>query len=185
MPTHLILGGARSGKSRHAEQLAAASGLAVHVIVTAEALDDEMRARITRHQADRPAGWTVHEAPRGLAATLAAVAAPERCVIVDCLTLWLANLLDGAETLPPGADAAQLPAFARERAALLALIPELPGRVIFVANEVGLGLVPETPLGRLFRDEAGRVNQAVAALCERVVFVAAGLPLVLKDTPRP
>ena len=91
-----------------------------------------------------------------------------------------ANLLDGAETLPPGAGAELLPAFARERAALLGLIPRLPGRVIFVANEVGLGLVPETPLGRLFRDEAGRLNQAVAALADRVVFVAAGLPLVLK-----
>ncbi len=101
-------------------------------------------------------------------------------MVVDCLTLWLANLLDGAEALPPGAGADLLPAFARERAALLELIPRLPGRVIFVANEVGLGLVPETPLGRLFRDEAGRLNQAVAALCERVVFVAAGLPLPLK-----
>ena len=180
MPTHLILGGARSGKSRHAERLAAASGLAVHVIVTAEALDAEMAARIARHQADRPAGWTVHEAHRDLAATLAAVASPARCVVVDCLTLWLANLLNGAEALPPGADASQLPAFARERDALLELIPRLPGRVIFVANEVGLGLVPETPLGRLFRDEAGRVNQAVAARCERVSFVAAGLPLQLK-----
>ncbi|HOB46069.1 MAG TPA: bifunctional adenosylcobinamide kinase/adenosylcobinamide-phosphate guanylyltransferase [Zoogloea sp.] len=180
MTRELILGGARSGKSRLAEQQAAAAGLAVHVIVTAEALDDEMRVRIARHQADRPAGWTVLEAPRALAAALAAAAAADRCVVVDCLTLWLANLLDGAETLPPGAGADLLPAFARERAALLELIPRLPGRVIFVANEVGLGLVPETPLGRLFRDEAGRLNQAVAALCERVVFVAAGLPLQLK-----
>ena len=180
MTRELILGGARSGKSRLAEQQAAAAGLAVHVIVTAEALDDEMRVRIARHQADRPAGWTVLEAPRALAAALAAAAAADRCVVVDCLTLWLANLLDGAEALPPGAGADLLPAFARERAALLELIPRLPGRVIFVANEVGLGLVPETPLGRLFRDEAGRLNQAVAALCERVVFVAAGLPLQLK-----
>ncbi len=180
MTRELILGGARSGKSRLAEQQAAAAGLAVHVIVTAEALDDEMRVRIARHQADRPAGWTVCEAPRALAAALAAAAAADRCVVVDCLTLWLANLLDGAEALPPGAGADLLPAFARERAALLELIPRLPGRVIFVANEVGLGLVPETPLGRLFRDEAGRLNQAVAALCERVVFVAAGLPLQLK-----
>ncbi len=180
MTRELILGGARSGKSRLAEQQAAAAGLAVHVIVTAEALDDEMRVRIARHQADRPVGWTVLEAPRALAAALASTAAADRCVVVDCLTLWLANLLDGAETLPPGAGADLLPAFARERAALLELIPRLPGRVIFVANEVGLGLVPETPLGRLFRDEAGRLNQAVAALCERVVFVAAGLPLPLK-----
>ncbi|MBP8134473.1 MAG: bifunctional adenosylcobinamide kinase/adenosylcobinamide-phosphate guanylyltransferase [Zoogloea sp.] len=180
MPSELILGGARSGKSRHAETLAAASDLSVHVIVTAEALDEEMAARIAHHQADRPAGWMVVEAPTRLAAALAAEAAPDRCVVIDCLTLWLANLLDGAENLPPAASADQLPAFARERAALLALIPTLPGRVIFVANEVGLGLVPETPLGRLFRDEAGRLNQAVAALCEQVTFVAAGLPLRLK-----
>ncbi|WP_298623647.1 bifunctional adenosylcobinamide kinase/adenosylcobinamide-phosphate guanylyltransferase [uncultured Zoogloea sp.] len=180
MSCELILGGARSGKSRLAEAAAADSGLAVHVIVTAEALDAEMAARIARHQADRPAGWTVHEHPRGLADALAAVAAPTRCVVVDCLTLWLANLLDGADALPPGVGAEALPAFVQERDALLALIPALPGRVIFVANEVGLGLVPESPLGRLFRDEAGRLNQAIAARCERVVFVAAGLPLVLK-----
>jgi len=181
MSCRLILGGARSGKSRLAEQQAAASGLAVQVIVTAEALDAEMAARIARHQADRPAGWTVVEAPVGLAAALTAAAAPDRCVVVDCLTLWLANLLAGAETLPPGAGAEALSAFTRERAALLELIPRLPGPVIFVANEVGLGLVPESPLGRLFRDEAGRLNQAVAALAGTVVFVAAGLPLVLKN----
>ena len=180
MPCELIIGGARSGKSRHAEQRAAASGLPVRVIVTAEALDEEMSARIARHQADRPAGWGVVEAPRGLAAALAAEAAEGRCVVVDCLTLWLANLLDGADALPPGGGGELLPALARERAALLALIPRLPGEVIFVANEVGFGLVPETALGRLFRDEAGRLNQAVAALCERVILVAAGLPLTLK-----
>ena len=180
MPCELIIGGARSGKSRHAEQRAVESGLPVHVIVTAEALDEEMRVRIARHQADRPTGWTVVEAPRGLAVALAAEAAEDRCVVVDCLTLWLANLLDGAEALPPGEGAEQLPAFAAERAALLGLIPGLPGRVLFVANEVGFGLVPETPLGRLFRDEAGRLNQAVAALCGEVTLVAAGLPLKLK-----
>ena len=180
MPCELIIGGARSGKSRHAEQRAAESGLSVHVIVTAEALDEEMRLRIARHQADRPAGWKVVEAPRGLAAALTAEAAEGRCVVVDCLTLWLANLLAGAENLPPGADAEQLPALTTERAALLGLIPTLPGKVLFVANEVGLGLVPETPLGRLFRDEAGRLNQAVAALCDGVTLVAAGLPLKLK-----
>ena len=180
MTRELILGGARSGKSRLAEQQAAAAGLAVHVIVTAEALDDEMRVRIARHQADRPAAWRTVEAPRALADTLVASAAPGHCVVVDCLTLWLANLLDGAENLPVAAGADLLPAFAREREAFLDLIPRLPGRVILVANEVGLGLVPETPLGRLFRDEAGRLNQAVAALCGRVTFVAAGLPLVLK-----
>lgn len=180
MPCELILGGARSGKSRHAEHCAAGSGLPVRMIVTAEALDAEMQARIARHRADRPAGWPVVEAPRRLAAALDAEAAEGRCVVVDCLTLWLANLLEGAETLPPGAGAEGLPAFSRERAALLALMPRLPGRVLLVANEVGFGLVPETPLGRLFRDEAGRLNQAVAALCDQVTLVVAGLPLRLK-----
>lgn len=181
MTCELILGGARSGKSREAERRAATSALAVSVIATAEALDDEMAARIRRHQDDRPAGWRTVEAPVALADALRAEAAPERCVIVDCLTLWLTNLLADAHTLPAGATAEDLPLFRRERDALLAALPTLPGRIIFVANEVGLGLVPETPLGRLFRDEAGRLNQAVAALCPRVVFVAAGLPLVLKQ----
>ncbi|MBS0542275.1 MAG: bifunctional adenosylcobinamide kinase/adenosylcobinamide-phosphate guanylyltransferase [Proteobacteria bacterium] len=181
MKLELILGGARSGKSRLAEQIAADSGLAVTVIATAEAGDEEMAARIRRHQADRPAAWKTVEAPLALAATLRREAAPERCVIVDCLTLWLANLLAGAEALSPGASADELPLFSRERDALLATLPALPGHVILVANEVGLGLVPETPLGRLFRDEAGRLNQAVAALCPSVIFVAAGLPLVMKE----
>ena len=181
MTCELILGGARSGKSREAERRAADSGLAVTVIATAEALDAEMAARIRRHQDDRPAGWRTVEAPVALADALRAEAAPERCVIVDCLTLWLSNLLADAHTLPAGASAEDLPLFRRERDALLATLPTLRGRILFVANEVGLGLVPETPLGRLFRDEAGRLNQAVAALCPRVVFVAAGLPLVLKQ----
>ncbi len=181
MTCELILGGARSGKSREAERRAADSGLAVTVIATAEALDAEMAARIRRHQADRPAAWRTVEAPVALADTLRREAAPQRCLVVDCLTLWLTNLLIDAERLPPGADAAALPLFRHERDALLATLPALPGRVLLVANEVGLGLVPDTPLGRLFRDEAGRLNQAVAALCGRVVFVAAGLPLVLKQ----
>ncbi|NMG64646.1 bifunctional adenosylcobinamide kinase/adenosylcobinamide-phosphate guanylyltransferase [Azoarcus indigens] len=182
MHCELILGGARSGKSRHAETLAAASGLAVTVIATATAGDAEMAARIRRHQADRPAGWRTVEAPLALAAALRAEAAADRCVVVDCLTLWLANLLAGAEKLPEPAEADQLPLFRREREALLAVLGSLPGRILLVANEVGLGLVPETPLGRLFRDEAGRLNQAVAAICPRVTFVAAGLPLVLKGS---
>ena len=181
MTCELILGGARSGKSREAERRAAESGLAVTVIATAEALDDEMLARIRRHQADRPTAWRTVEAPVALADTLRRETAPGRCVIVDCLTLWLSNLLAEAHTLPAGATAEDLPLFRRERDALLAALPTLSGHIIFVANEVGLGLVPDTPLGRLFRDEAGRLNQAVAALCPRVVFVAAGLPLVLKQ----
>ncbi len=180
MATHLILGGARSGKSTLAERLAHESGLPVTVVVTAEALDAEMAARIERHRRDRPEGWRTLEVPVALAAALAEHAAPGRCLIVDCLTLWLANLIGDAADLPAGADAAALPRVRDERAALLAALPTLPGEIIMVANEVGLGLVPETPLGRLFRDAAGRLNQDVAARCERVSFVAAGLALELK-----
>lgn len=180
MTCELILGGARSGKSREAERRAAASGLATTVIATAEALDAEMHARIRRHQAERPAHWRTVETPHALAAALRAEAAPDRCVLVDCLSLWLSNLLAGADQLAPGTEASALPLFARERAALLATLPGLPGRIILVANEVGLGLVPDNVLGRLFRDEAGRLNQALAALSDEVVFIAAGLPLVLK-----
>lgn len=188
MSCELILGGARSGKSRYAEQRAheacGSTGHAVTVIATAEAGDAEMEARIRRHRADRPACWRTVEAPVALAEALRRAAAPGCCVIVDCLTLWLSNLLaasaDALEALPPGEEAGQLPLFRQERDALLATLPTLPGRVLLVANEVGLGLVPDTALGRLFRDEAGRLNQAIAALCPRVVFIAAGLPLVLK-----
>ncbi|GHT84198.1 bifunctional adenosylcobalamin biosynthesis protein CobP [Betaproteobacteria bacterium] len=176
----LILGGARSGKSRHAETLARHSGAAVTLIATAEAGDAEMRLRIERHRAERPAAWRTVEEPLALAATLAREAAPGRTLIVDCLTLWLTNLLAGAEHLPPGGEADALPRFVSERAALLETLPRLPGHIVLIANETGLGLVPATALGRLFRDEAGRLNQAVAALCPQVVFVAAGLPLVLK-----
>ena len=180
MPAHLILGGARSGKSHLAERLAQDSGLPVSVIVTAEALDAEMAERIRRHREDRPSTWRVVETPVALAQALRDEAHEGRCVIVDCLTLWLMNLMTDADALPAPLHADHLPRFLAERAALLDCLPQLPGQILLVANEVGLGLVPETPLGRLFRDEAGRMNQAVAAICERVTFVAAGLPLTLK-----
>ncbi len=162
----LILGGARSGKSTHAQRRAAESGLPVTVIVTGRAGDAEMAARIAHHRASRPADWRVVEAPRQLAAALRAEAAPGRCLIVDCLTLWLMNVID--------AD------FAAERQALLEVLPDLPGEVLFVANEIGLGIVPLGGETRRFRDEAGRLNQDLAAACERATFVAAGLPLALK-----
>lgn len=162
----LVLGGARSGKSAYAQRRAAESGLPVTVIATGTAGDDEMAARIAHHRNARPAGWRTLEAPRHLAAALRAEAAPERCLVVDCLTLWLMNVIGN------GLEA--------ERQALLDLLPALPGEVLFVANEIGLGIVPLGAETRRFRDEAGRLNQDVAAACERVTFVAAALPLALK-----
>jgi adenosylcobinamide kinase/adenosylcobinamide-phosphate guanylyltransferase len=162
----LIIGGARSGKSAYAQRRAAESGLAVTVIVTGTAGDAEMAARIAHHRAVRPVGWRTVEAPRALAAALRAEAAPGRCVVVDCLTLWLLNVIDGD--------------FEAERRALLDALPDLPGEVLFVANEIGLGIVPLGEETRRFRDEAGRLNQDLAAACERATLVAAGLPLALK-----
>lgn len=164
----LILGGARSGKSALAERRAAESGLAVAYLATAQAHDDEMQRRIAHHRGRRPAHWATVEEPVQLAAVLQAQAAEGRCVLVDCLTLWLSNLMLG-----PGLEP--------ERGALLDALPRLPGRVILVSNEVGWGIVPENALARVFADEQGRLNQAVAALSQRVTLVAAGLPLELKD----
>ncbi len=164
----LVLGGARSGKSRHAERLVEAAAAAGTYCATAEAGDAEMAARIAAHRARRGPFWRTIEAPLGVPETIAGETGAERPLLVDCLTLWLANLLlagRAAET---------------ETGRLLAALRAAAGPIVLVANEVGLGLVPETPLGRCFRDEAGRLNQAVAALADRVVFVAAGLPLVLK-----
>lgn len=163
-----ILGGARSGKSRLAETRARESGLDVTYIATAERGDNEMAERIEHHRERRPAHWRTVEAPRSLAAALEREAAPGRLVLVDCLTLWLGNLVEDAETLE------------RERAALVGGLPSLAGEVVLVSNEVGLGIVPDHALARRFRDEAGWLHQAVAAVCERVTFVAAGLPLTLK-----
>lgn len=177
MSVHLILGGARSGKSAYAAKLAHESGLPVSVIVTAEALDEEMTQRIAHHQRERPPQWQTLEAPLHLADALINTTAADRCVIVDCLTLWLSNLMVSFSDQPLEIDFPTHP----QQQRLFDAVATLPGTVLLVANEVGLGLVPETPLGRLFRDEAGRLNQRLAALCERVTFVAAGLPLPLKS----
>jgi adenosylcobinamide kinase/adenosylcobinamide-phosphate guanylyltransferase len=174
----LVLGGARSGKSRHAEGLVEASGLARFYVATAQALDPEMTERIRHHRERRAgAGWITVEAPLALAATLADVARPGRAVLVDCLTLWLTNVLLAADE-GGGRDVAA------EIAALADRLSRLEGPVVLVANEVGLGIVPDNALARAFRDHAGRLNQAVAAAAQRVVFVAAGLPLTLKDETR-
>lgn len=168
----LILGGARSGKSALAEQRALQIGLAVTYIATAEARDGEMAERIVHHRERRPADWRLVEEPLQLAQVLAEQASPERCLIVDCLTLWLSNLL--------AADPIDEARYARERTALLELVPQLPGHLLLVSNEVGLGIVPLGAMTRRFCDESGRLHQALAALCDRVTFVTAGLPMTLK-----
>lgn len=168
----LILGGARSGKSALAERLASDSGRDVVYIATAQAGDAEMAARITHHRSRRPQQWLCVEEPVHLADMLRDHARDDRCILVDCLTLWLSNLLGDAD----------MQRFERERDRLLNVLPGLSGDVLLVSNEVGLGIVPMGELTRRFVDEAGRLHQAVAALSERVVFVAAGLPLALKGT---
>jgi adenosylcobinamide kinase/adenosylcobinamide-phosphate guanylyltransferase len=169
----LILGGARSGKSALAERIAHESNLDVVYLATAQARDDEMAERIAHHRERRPQHWLCVEEPLALADALDAHARSERCVLVDCLTLWLSNLLGDA-------DAQR---FERERAALLRAVPQLPGQIVFVSNEVGLGVVPLGALSRRFVDEAGRLHQALAQHCDRVIFVAAGLPMFLKGVP--
>ena len=185
MTRTLILGGARSGKSGLAERLARASGKEVVYVATSYAGDAEMTARIAHHRARRPAEWKTVEEATALAATLRAVCAPGRIVLVDCLTLWLTNLMFSThEDYPDVGPIDFPPLFTDERAALLAWLAEdAPGDVIFVSNEVGMGIVPYGAVSRAFVDEAGRLNQDVAARCERVLFVAAGLPLALKGLP--
>lgn len=178
----LILGGARSGKSLFAEQLASTSGLQVIYLATAEARDGEMSRRIAHHRARRPAEWGCAEETRYLAERLQQLATPETCILVDCLTLWLSNLLFAgrAASQAEAGEAIDCPLFERETSQLLATLPELPGRIILVSNEVGWGIVPMHPVSRLFADEQGRLNQRVAAICNEVTLVAAGLPLPLK-----
>jgi adenosylcobinamide kinase/adenosylcobinamide-phosphate guanylyltransferase len=177
----LILGGARSGKSALAEARAGDSGLEVVYVATGEAQDAEMLARIAHHRARRPPHWATVEAPLHLAATLQGEAMPGRLLLVDCLTLWLSNLLFYGQPQDGSVDEQR---FAAESAALLETLPDLPGRVLLVSNEVGCGIVPMNALARRFADEQGRLNQRVAALCSRVTLVAAGLPLELKESRR-
>ena len=168
----LVLGGARSGKSRYAEALIEGGGAPALYLATGQALDDEMAERIRRHRERRGSLWTTIEAPVALADVLRAEAAPGRPILVDCLTLWLSNLMMAGRDIEPEIDA------------FLAVLSGLSGSLVLVANEVGLGIVPENALARAFRDHAGRLNQAVAQLADRVIFVTAGLPLTLKDVAR-
>ena len=178
----LILGGARSGKSRLAEIRATESGLRVVYVATALPLDAEMSRRIEHHRARRCPDWGLVVEPLDLAAALRRHAAAEVCLLVDCLTLWLSNVLfsgDAACQAEAG-EAVCCQHLAGATQALIDLLPQLPGHVILVSNEVGCGIVPMAALSRLFADEQGRLNQRVAAACDRVTLVAAGLPLTLK-----
>ncbi|MBF0190631.1 MAG: bifunctional adenosylcobinamide kinase/adenosylcobinamide-phosphate guanylyltransferase [Magnetococcales bacterium] len=174
MSVHLILGGARSGKSALGARLAVQSGLPVVFIATATAGDPEMTERIARHRLSRPAAWQVVEEPVALAAALAGHAAQGRFVVVDCLTLWLANVL-----CVPGDDGS---VWQRERRALVEQLPRLSGSVVLVSNETGLGVVPMGAMTRRFIDESGWLHQELAALCDRVTLMVAGLPLTLKGS---
>ncbi len=167
----LVLGGAESGKSLHAERLAAAAGAPLLYIATAEAGDGEMADKIARHRERRGACWQTLEVPLALPDALIAAEAGTAAILVDCLTLWLANLMAAERDL----DAAS--------AALVAALARAPAPVILVSNEVGLGIVPDNPLARRFREAAGRLNAQIAAAADRVDFLAAGLPLTLKPTP--
>ncbi|QEY12358.1 bifunctional adenosylcobinamide kinase/adenosylcobinamide-phosphate guanylyltransferase [Cellvibrio sp. KY-YJ-3] len=166
----LVLGGARSGKSRYAEQLASNSQLPVLYIATATALDEEMSARIAHHQTQRPSEWALCECPLQLAETLARESQKPQCILVDCLTLWLNNQLFHY----PQQD------FSLLFKQLIDSLQNSQAQIIFVANEVGLGIIPLGEISRQFVDEAGRLNQALAQRADTVFFIAAGLPLQLK-----
>jgi len=167
----LVLGGARSGKSAYAQDLAEAAAPERLYLATAEAGDAEMAARIARHKAGRGPGWSTREEPLELAGALAVEARPGRAVLVDCLTLWLSNLMLSGRDVEA------------EIGRLAQAIGALAGPAVFVSNEVGLGIVPEMKLGREFRDWQGRANREAAKACDAVVFVAAGLPTLIKPAP--
>lgn len=170
----LVLGGARSGKSRFAQQLAIDSNLPVVYLATATASDAEMAERIVHHQQNRPAEWRLCECPLNLIETIRDEGQHSQTILVDCLTLWLNNQL----FLAPQQD---FPALFNQ---LLNVISTSRAQIIFVANEVGLGIIPLGEITRQFVDEAGRLNQMLAQQANKVFFIAAGLPLCLKDTAK-
>jgi len=167
----LILGGARSGKSRLAEQIAKDSGLSVVYIATAQALDDEMQQRIEHHRQQRPEHWQVCEEPIYLADRLLQCDQPNQLILVDCLTLWLTNLLLSEDTT----------LLQQQTEKLLAVLAQLQAQIILVSNETGLGVVPMGEISRRFVDEAGRLHQALGQLAHKVTFCVAGFPMILKD----
>jgi adenosylcobinamide kinase/adenosylcobinamide-phosphate guanylyltransferase len=181
MTRTLIIGGARSGKSAHAEVLAAASGKRLVYIATAQAGDAEMAARIAHHRAQRKTGWLTVEEPLALGAAIRSHSREDTLVLIDCLTVWLSNLLFAGKNDYPDIGPIEAPACVeRECKDLLQALQQATGDVIVVSNEVGQGIVPQSAIARWFVDEAGRLNQAVAARCDRAILVVAGLPMVLK-----
>ncbi len=179
----LILGGARSGKSAYAERLAASRGGPVLFVATAEAGDDEMAARIAAHRSARPAAWTTLEAPRDTGRAIQAAGGQPATVLVDCLTLLANNVI---VPLPEPISAAQAEAaLMREVDGLLAAYAQSLAAWLVISNELGLGLVPPYPLGRVYRDALGRANQRLAAAADHVYFMVAGLPMVLKGNLPP
>lgn len=167
----LILGGARSGKSHYAETCAAESGLDVIYVATAQALDDEMQQRIKHHQQQRPAHWQLIEEPINLVSTLKDNANNKTCILVDCLTLWLSNQLCSEE------NKIQLQENINN---LINILPELPGKIIFVSNEVSMGVIPMGEINRQFVDETGRLHQRLATVCDKVTLMVAGIPSHIK-----
>jgi adenosylcobinamide kinase/adenosylcobinamide-phosphate guanylyltransferase len=179
----LVIGGARSGKSRYAQELAnkLAEATEVLYIATAEAGDDEMRERIARHKEERPSHWLTAEEPLEAANILRTADHP--VVIIDCLSFFVVNhmLKNGGDPATCSADTWDGEAAEEAASDLMAAAVERPGNVIIVTNEVGMGLVPDTPLGRAFRDTAGRVNQTAAAAADNVVLMVAGIPVQVKE----
>jgi adenosylcobinamide kinase/adenosylcobinamide-phosphate guanylyltransferase len=174
----LVLGGVRSGKSREALRLAAAmpTGSRGAFLATAQALDGDMEARIARHRAERPAGWATLEEPYDVVAACESLAGRVDVVVLDCVTLWVANLLlrgDEEKGILAAADA------------LAAFLAERRFSLIIVSNEVGAGVHPPTEVGLQFRDALGSVNQRIAAAADRVSLMVAGLPMTIKDLPLP
>ncbi|QNX03837.1 bifunctional adenosylcobinamide kinase/adenosylcobinamide-phosphate guanylyltransferase [Acinetobacter seifertii] len=166
----LILGGARSGKSRLAEQTAISTQLPVTYVATAQALDPEMQSRIAHHQNQRPAHWSLIEEPLFLANALKKIDQPNQIILIDCLTLWLTNLLL--------LDDQNIQQFECDQ--LLKVLPTLESEIILVSNETGLGVVPLGEISRRFVDEAGRLHQALGQIADKVVFCVAGFPMILK-----
>ncbi len=173
----LLLGGARSGKSSLAVARARASGRPVAFIATATASDDEMRERIAKHRSERPAEWLTLESPVDLADALCELRQRDVFIVVDCLTLWIANALFRTNGESFELDET---GWAKRRSGLIRELSAFRGDAVLVSNEVGLGIVPDAAATRRFRDEQGRLNQELAAICDRVTFVVAGLPLTLK-----